>query len=39
VVKQVATVPMLATGKLDLRSCQQLAEQAAAPTETPVKLP
>jgi acyl-[acyl-carrier-protein]-phospholipid O-acyltransferase/long-chain-fatty-acid--[acyl-carrier-protein] ligase len=36
VVKQVAAIPILATGKLDLRACQRLAEQAAAPTETPV---
>jgi acyl-[acyl-carrier-protein]-phospholipid O-acyltransferase/long-chain-fatty-acid--[acyl-carrier-protein] ligase len=35
VVKQVASLPILATGKLDLRECQRLAEQAA-PTEAPV---
>lgn len=35
VVKQVAAIPILATGKLDLRACQRLAEQAA-PTEAPV---
>jgi acyl-[acyl-carrier-protein]-phospholipid O-acyltransferase/long-chain-fatty-acid--[acyl-carrier-protein] ligase len=36
VVKQVAAIPIMATGKLDLRACQRLAEQAAAPTEAPV---
>ena len=36
VVKQVAAIPILATGKLDLRACLLLAEQAAAPTEAPV---
>ena len=36
VVKQVASIPILATGKLDLRECRRLAEQAAAPTEAPV---
>jgi acyl-[acyl-carrier-protein]-phospholipid O-acyltransferase/long-chain-fatty-acid--[acyl-carrier-protein] ligase len=37
VVKQVAAIPILATGKLDLRACQQLAEQAAAaPAEAPI---
>jgi len=36
VVKRVAAIPILATGKLDLRACQRLAEQAVAPTETPV---
>jgi acyl-[acyl-carrier-protein]-phospholipid O-acyltransferase/long-chain-fatty-acid--[acyl-carrier-protein] ligase len=37
VVKQVAAIPIMATGKLDLRACHRLAEQAAAaPTETPV---
>jgi acyl-[acyl-carrier-protein]-phospholipid O-acyltransferase/long-chain-fatty-acid--[acyl-carrier-protein] ligase len=35
VVKQVAEIPILATGKLDLRACQRLASQAS-PTETPV---
>jgi len=38
VVKQVASIPILATGKLDLRACQRLAEQAA-PTEAPVVTP
>jgi acyl-[acyl-carrier-protein]-phospholipid O-acyltransferase/long-chain-fatty-acid--[acyl-carrier-protein] ligase len=27
VIKQVDTLPLLATGKLDLRACQQLAER------------
>jgi len=36
VVKQVASIPIMATGKLDVRACQRLAEQAAAPVETPV---
>jgi acyl-[acyl-carrier-protein]-phospholipid O-acyltransferase/long-chain-fatty-acid--[acyl-carrier-protein] ligase len=35
VIKQVAAIPLLATGKLDLRACQRLAqepeEQAVAP--------
>jgi acyl-[acyl-carrier-protein]-phospholipid O-acyltransferase/long-chain-fatty-acid--[acyl-carrier-protein] ligase len=35
VVRQVAAIPILATGKLDLRACQRLAEQAAAPSEAP----
>jgi acyl-[acyl-carrier-protein]-phospholipid O-acyltransferase/long-chain-fatty-acid--[acyl-carrier-protein] ligase len=44
VVKQVASIPILATGKLDVRACQLLAEQAhaAAPTEasaSPVTAP
>ena len=34
VVKQVAAIPILATGKLDLRACQRLAQQAVLPTET-----
>ncbi len=36
VVKQVESIPVLATGKLDLRACQRLAEQAAARVEAPV---
>jgi acyl-[acyl-carrier-protein]-phospholipid O-acyltransferase/long-chain-fatty-acid--[acyl-carrier-protein] ligase len=36
VVRQVAAIPIMATGKLDLRACQRLAEQAGAPAETPV---
>jgi len=36
VVKKVAAIPIMATGKLDLRACHRLAEQAATPTETPV---
>jgi acyl-[acyl-carrier-protein]-phospholipid O-acyltransferase / long-chain-fatty-acid--[acyl-carrier-protein] ligase len=36
VVKQVAAIPIMATGKLDLRACHRLAEQAVAPTEAPV---
>ncbi|MCE0522436.1 MAG: MFS transporter [Methylacidiphilales bacterium] len=38
VVRQVAAIPILATGKLDLRACHRLAEQAAAvaPSEAPV---
>ena len=38
VVKQVEALPILATGKLDLRACQRLASQAASatPTEAPV---
>jgi acyl-[acyl-carrier-protein]-phospholipid O-acyltransferase/long-chain-fatty-acid--[acyl-carrier-protein] ligase len=43
VIKQVAAIPIMATGKLDLRACRRLAEQASAPlempVETPVKLP
>jgi acyl-[acyl-carrier-protein]-phospholipid O-acyltransferase/long-chain-fatty-acid--[acyl-carrier-protein] ligase len=35
VVKQVAAIPIMATGKLDLRACQKLAEQAV-PAEAPV---
>ena len=35
VVKQVAVIPITATGKLDLRACQKLAQQAVV-TETPV---
>jgi acyl-[acyl-carrier-protein]-phospholipid O-acyltransferase/long-chain-fatty-acid--[acyl-carrier-protein] ligase len=37
VVKQVAALPIMATGKLDLRACHRLAEQAAEPTETPAR--
>lgn len=36
VIKHVDAIPHLATGKLDLRACQRLAEEVAAPTETPV---
>jgi acyl-[acyl-carrier-protein]-phospholipid O-acyltransferase/long-chain-fatty-acid--[acyl-carrier-protein] ligase len=36
VVKQVAAIPILATGKLDLRACQKLAVEAAARSEAPV---
>jgi acyl-[acyl-carrier-protein]-phospholipid O-acyltransferase/long-chain-fatty-acid--[acyl-carrier-protein] ligase len=41
VVRRVSAVPILATGKLDLRECQRLAEETAAetPLEIPVKLP
>ena len=41
VIKQVAAIPILATGKLDLRACQRLAEQATGgnAVETPVKSP
>jgi acyl-[acyl-carrier-protein]-phospholipid O-acyltransferase/long-chain-fatty-acid--[acyl-carrier-protein] ligase len=39
VVRQVEAIPIMATGKLDLRACQRLAEQAATPTETPVISP
>jgi len=35
-VKQVASIPILATGKLDLRACRRLAEQVAAPRKAPV---
>ncbi|MCE0484129.1 MAG: MFS transporter [Methylacidiphilales bacterium] len=35
VIKQVPAIPLLATGKLDLRACHQLAAETAA-TETPV---
>ena len=28
IIKQVDTLPLLATGKLDLRACQQLAQGA-----------
>ena len=30
IIKHVATIPLLATGKLDLRACQRLAEQEEA---------
>jgi acyl-[acyl-carrier-protein]-phospholipid O-acyltransferase/long-chain-fatty-acid--[acyl-carrier-protein] ligase len=38
VVRQVASIPIMATGKLDLRACQRLAGDAAsaAPAEAPV---
>jgi len=38
VVKQVASIPIMATGKLDVRACQRLAEQAveSARRESPV---
>ncbi len=36
VVKQVPAIPILATGKLDIRACHRLAGQASSPTETPV---
>ena len=36
VVKRVSAIPITATGKLDLRECHRLAEQASAPTEAPV---
>lgn len=37
VVKQVESIPIMATGKLDLRACQKLALQVEAPVETSVK--
>jgi acyl-[acyl-carrier-protein]-phospholipid O-acyltransferase/long-chain-fatty-acid--[acyl-carrier-protein] ligase len=36
VVKQVAAIPILATGKLDLRACQRLAQDTLAPSGAPV---
>ena len=36
VVKQVAVIPIMATGKLDLRACHRLAVQNGADTETTV---
>ncbi len=35
VVKQVAAIPIMATGKLDLRACQKLAEQEEASVGSP----
>jgi acyl-[acyl-carrier-protein]-phospholipid O-acyltransferase/long-chain-fatty-acid--[acyl-carrier-protein] ligase len=35
VIKQVAAIPILATGKLDLRACQLLAEREEAQVTTP----
>ena len=37
VVRQVPAIPILATGKLDLRACQKLAQQAGAASETPAE--
>jgi acyl-[acyl-carrier-protein]-phospholipid O-acyltransferase/long-chain-fatty-acid--[acyl-carrier-protein] ligase len=39
VVKQVESIPIMATGKLDLRACQRLARQVEAPVETPLETP
>ncbi len=36
VIKRVEAIPLLATGKLDIRACQRLAAEAAAPTEASV---
>jgi len=36
VIKRVEAIPLLATGKLDLRACHRLAAEATAPTEVPV---
>jgi acyl-[acyl-carrier-protein]-phospholipid O-acyltransferase/long-chain-fatty-acid--[acyl-carrier-protein] ligase len=35
VVRQVTVIPIMATGKLDLRACQRLAEREEAPVGTP----
>jgi acyl-[acyl-carrier-protein]-phospholipid O-acyltransferase/long-chain-fatty-acid--[acyl-carrier-protein] ligase len=35
VVRHVSTIPITATGKLDLRACQKLAVEAVTRTETP----
>ena len=34
-IKRVATIPLLATGKLDLRGCERLAREAEVPAATP----
>jgi len=36
VIKLVPAIPLLATGKLDLRACQRLAAEASSPKEAPV---
>jgi len=36
VIKQVPAIPLLATGKLDLRACHRLAAETEAPAEAPV---
>jgi acyl-[acyl-carrier-protein]-phospholipid O-acyltransferase/long-chain-fatty-acid--[acyl-carrier-protein] ligase len=36
VIKQVPAIPLMATGKLDLRACQRLALETGAPTEASV---
>jgi acyl-[acyl-carrier-protein]-phospholipid O-acyltransferase/long-chain-fatty-acid--[acyl-carrier-protein] ligase len=37
VVRRVAAIPILATGKLDLRACQKLAQADGAASETPAE--
>ena len=36
IIKQVPAIPLLATGKLDLRACHRLAVETTAPKEAPV---
>ena len=35
IIRQVPAIPLLATGKLDLRACEKLARAAATPVATP----